>query len=259
MTDRIAPAPTTRGLTGRTVLVAGGSGQVGEGIVDRLLAAGAGVIVPTRSDLDSVARRHGDAPGLVVLPGALGSAAEARDLRTQISDAGIPITDVVASIGGWWQGPAVGALPPEEWDHVIRMGLDAHFHTANTFLPVLSALAGASYTFVNGGGALGPVPGSGVVSVSAAAQLMLARVVAAEQAGGPVSVSSLVAGTPVRTRDRPTGPAGWLTAADLGRAVVGLVHDGLHRPHRHPPVIELAGPPDVDRLLTDTAGRGDSE
>lgn len=40
---------TTSDLTGHRVLVPGGTGAVGEGVVRAFLAAGAEVIVPTRS------------------------------------------------------------------------------------------------------------------------------------------------------------------------------------------------------------------
>ena len=85
------------------------------------------------------------------------------------------------------------------------------------------------------------------MTVSAAAQLMLARVVAAEQAGAPIAVHSLVAMTPLISRDRPNGPSGWLRADDVARAVVLLASD-VDAARRHPTIVTLGSTADVDAL-----------
>lgn len=51
------------------------------------------------------------------------------------------------------------------------MGSTAHFVVAKTFLPDLAGRPGASYTFIDGGAGLMPIPGSGPISVSAAGEL----------------------------------------------------------------------------------------
>lgn len=228
-------------LQDRIVLVAGGSGQVGEGIVHALLAGGARVVVPSR-DPDRAQALLGD--HVDVVAGELSTAGAAAALRDSLGDAGLVPTDVIASLGGWWTGADVGELDPAEWDRVLSRGLGAHFHTANTFLPVLRRAGAASYTFVNGGGALDPVPGSGAVCVSAAGQLMLGRAVAQQQAGTTTRVTTLLAVTPVLTRDRPAGREGWLTADVIGRLCAAFVGG---RPLD--PVVELTDLPAAEALL----------
>ncbi len=89
-------------------------------------------------------------------------------------------------------------------------------------MPLLQISKG-SYTLINGGGALHPVPTAGPVSASAAAQLMLGSVLAAENKNFGVRVNNLVLATPIKTRSRPNGQPGWLTADDAGRYCLKLI------------------------------------
>lgn len=90
------------------------------------------------------------------------------------------------------------------------------------FLPAIREQTDSSYTFINGGGALHPVPTAGPVSVSAAAQLMLQKVFSAEHEAFPVRINSLVLATPVKTRSRGQTPPDWISADEAGQYCVAL-------------------------------------
>lgn len=217
-------------LPSTTVFVAGGAGAVGEGIARQLLRAGARVVITSRSpdklaDVDDRLRAEaGDDAPLVTVEGDLATPDAAARLRDDVLDRVGQLDAVVASLGGWWSGPRVVDLDLATWQDVLDRGLTAHFATATAFLPVVADHDGASYTMINGaGGVAGPVAGSGPVSVSAAGQAMLTKVLAAEHADDPVRINALVLMTPVITRKRPEGRADWLTADDAGRYVVHLV------------------------------------
>lgn len=208
-------------------VVAGGTGDVGEGVVRSFLGAGARVVVPSRSGAALAALRErltaaGSDPGdaLVGVEANVGDEAGALAFRESLLDRGLLPDAVVASLGGWWSGPQLARLPLARWQEAVDMGLTAHFVCAKTLLPLLAEREGTSYTFVNGGAALHPVPGSGPVSVSAAAQAMLKDVFAAETPG--VRVQTLLLATPVLTRSRPDGPAEWVTADAAGAYAVHL-------------------------------------
>lgn len=210
-------------LSGMTAVVAGGTGEVGEGVVRAFLGAGARVVVPSRSErrLDALREALGD-PGdaLVTLAADVGDEAGAGAFRDMLGARDLLPNAVVASLGGWWSGPPLTSLPLARWQEVIDMGLTAHFVCAKTLLPLLAERAGSSYTFVNGAGGLHPVTGSGPVSVSAAAQTMLKDVFAAETPS--VRIQSLLLATPVRTRSRPDGPPDWISAGEAGAYAVFL-------------------------------------
>lgn len=234
-------------LENKTILVAGGTGEVGEGIVRQLLRAGANVIVPGRSadklaqlrsrleaDADAAAD-DGTTASVVasrlttITAPDFATPQEAERVKTEIVNRfNGQLDGVVASLGGWWQGQPLTEVSPQLWHDLLDQGLNAHFIVARTFLPLLYQRAGStSYTLINGGGALQAIAGAGPVVISAAAQLRLGEVLAAEaiRSGLPTRINNLVLATPVLTRSRPNGPANWLSADDAGRYAVFLASD----------------------------------
>ena len=218
-----------RDLEGTQILVAGGAGAVGEGIACALLRAGARVIVPSRSQakLDELAAHLGPGAGgrLVPLQGNVGDPEDAERLRAHIAASFGPLDAVVASIGGWWQGPPVAEVDLGVWDAVLRERLVAHFLCARAFAPSLTGHHGI-YVIVNGASAHFPVPGSGLVSIAGSGLLMLARVLAAEGRPDGVTYRSVVLETSVITRAAPEGGPEWLTADEVGRFIARLIAEG---------------------------------
>lgn len=212
-------------LDGRVAVVCGGAGEVGEGIVAGLLAAGARVAVPSRSAqrLDGLAaslRESGfDSSGLVPVTGDLSASGHAaRELAAGIArTAGAPDL-VVAALGGWDSGPPLADMPIEQWERTVFDGLRSHQLAMHAFVPLLRGRPGASYVLINGAAARYPVAGSGAVSTVAAGELMAAHVLAAEESGHGVQVESYVLG-PITTRSR-TDAAGWMaTAVAIGETI----------------------------------------
>lgn len=207
--------------------VLGGAGEVGEGIVRRLLAEGWGVVVPSRGRgrVDALRERLGAGDDLVGIEVDVGTDDGAQAFADALASADGKLRAVVAALGGWWSGPRLVDVDPVTWRQILEGGVTAHFLAARALLPLLRDRAGASYTLINGSGGLAPVVGSGPVSVSAAGQLMLADALAAEHADDPVRINSLVIGTPVISRSRPRGRPGWLTADEVGAYQAWLCSD----------------------------------
>lgn len=203
---------------GQTVLVAGGSGEVGEPIVEALLQPSHTVVVPTRSadKVDDIRNRAGDHDRLRVFVGDAGDPDGAIELRDQLAAEGLAPGHVIASVGGWRQGPPLIDVDPADWHEVLDMGLTAHFALARAFLPRLLDRGQGAYVMINGGAGLDPAPGAGPVSVSAAAQIMLTRALAVEAKESGVRIGTLVAATPVLSRSRTEGKKNWLKADSIG-------------------------------------------
>lgn len=207
------------------MLVAGGSGEVGEAIVSALLQAGHTVVVPTRS-ADKVAAIEslaGQQDRLHVVVSDAGDPQGAEALWQQLVAEDLQPRHVVASVGGWRQSPPLVDVEPADWHAVLDMGLTAHFALARAFLPGLLGRGDGAYLMINGGAGLDPAPGAGPVSVSAAAQIMLTRALAAESQDSGVRIATLVAATPVLTRSRPTGKNDWLNGESIGELCVQAV------------------------------------
>lgn len=207
--------------SGQTIIVLGGGGAVGQGIVASLLQAGATVHVPARSpgalerlasllDPEAYAR-------LTVAEIDIGHAVDARRFLDDINQDAARIDGVIASLGGWRQGAALADYEPDDWADVLRDNLTSHFDAARLFLPMLTRQPDRPcYLMINGGAALQPAPHAGPMSIAAAAQSMMARVLAAENAAKGVRVNQLILNTPIITHQRPKGPNTWLTAEDVG-------------------------------------------
>jgi NAD(P)-dependent dehydrogenase (short-subunit alcohol dehydrogenase family) len=213
----------------KQILVAGGTGGVGEGIVRALLAAGHRVIVPSRSEARLHRLRH-DVAGsqeLVTFTGEIGTLDGAQLIRDRIAREFGRIDVLIASLGGWWEGDLFDAAPAV-CDNIMNEMFRTHYVFAHVFVPVLRAQAGGGrYIGIGGGAAYHPVRNSSLVSIAAAAQLMLTRALRLEIGDPDVDILELVVDGPVRTRDseRISAPD-WITAGDVGRVVVELVADG---------------------------------
>jgi len=211
------PAPD---LSGRRVLIPGGTGGVGEGAVRAYLSAGADVVVPTRS------QERADEFRLLLGDGATGrlhlvvhdytTFAGAEELAATMEERLGGVDDVVAPIGGWWAGKRLWEIDERDWR-------DAFVDLATTHAAVLRAAlprmkAEGAYSVVVGASAFTPVPASGLVSMEQAALLMMQQVLAAELAGQK-RVFALVLG-PVLTRAAGQGDPGWITAEQVGAVAV---------------------------------------
>jgi NAD(P)-dependent dehydrogenase (short-subunit alcohol dehydrogenase family) len=176
-------------------LVAGGTGNVGAAIVRGLLARGATVVVPSRTEAKRAALRDAqDASArrrLITIAGNVGNEADAERIRAEAVERCGRVDAVVASLGTFVAAPSLLAAPRAALEGVLTDYLLAHFVVARTFVPAM-VRDGGSYVFINGPLAFAPMPGSGLVSIATAAQAMLADVVFRETADSAARVNELV-------------------------------------------------------------------
>lgn len=219
----------SRLLEGRTVVVAGGTGNVGEGVVRAALGEGATVVVPSRSEerLDFLSSSL--APALqeqfigIVAP--YNNFEEADKLASIVDSRVGAITDVTSLIGGWWTGDSLIRLTEADWQKVFVGPATAHLAIARSFIPRLP-LAG-TYTSITGRAATVPAPNSGPVSMQAAAQLMMRKVLSAENKNGP-RINDIILGM-IINRARAQGEAQWLTSLEVGNIVNQIIADDAIR------------------------------
>jgi NAD(P)-dependent dehydrogenase (short-subunit alcohol dehydrogenase family) len=213
-------------LTGHRVLIPGGTGAVGEGVVRRYLAAGAEVVVPTRSQersdefralLGTVASER-----LHLVVHDYTTFAGADDLATQMVANLGGIDDVIAPIGGWWAGKRLWEIDEADWNNAFVGLATTHMAVARAVLPRLTS--GGTYTVIVGASASWPVPTSGLVSMEQASVLMMQQVLLAELDGASRAFALILG--PVSTRVVP-GEAGWVTADQVGEFTTGASADPL--------------------------------
>ena len=211
------------------MLVSGGAGGVGEGIARALLAEpDVGLVaVSSRSEerlalLRERLCRHVATERLVTLVGDAGSPDGAETLAERIAHDLGPLDVAIPSLGGWWEGGPFLDVDAATWESVMHDMLDTHVVFARTFVPVLMRVGGR-YLGIGGGAGLRPIPNASIVSIAAAAQIMLTRALASELAAENVTIQELVVDGPVRTRDTPASEgAEWMTADDVGAVTASL-------------------------------------
>lgn len=205
-------------LSGRRVLVPGGTGGVGEGVVRRYLAAGADVVVPTRGERRAQEFREvlGDAATdrLHLVVHDYTSFAGAEHLAAEMERGLGGIDDVVASIGGFLAGRRLWEVDESDWRRAFVDLSTAHAAVMRACVPRLSS--SGAYVVVVGESAVAPVPTAGLVSMEQSALLMMQRVLDAELRNAK-RVFALVLG-PIRTR--MTGGQDRVSADQVGEVAV---------------------------------------
>ena len=229
---------------GKVILVAGGTGAVGEGIVKYLAENGATVLVPTRSEdkaLDALG--YVDQPyrkNVFYLFDDISDEADAQKMHDVIVDHFEQLDGMVSSLGGWWQGAALTDITKAEWEELMQGLLTAHFVASKTLMPLLRH---SNYTFISGVSAEDAAFSkySGPVAPAGAAVLMLSELYAVEMAGR-FNVNALVLG-PVNTRVRPTS---YRKDSYVSSKTVGELIGALHFENANPITGERLRVPDVE-------------
>ncbi len=222
-------------LTDTVALVAGATGPVGEGIVRALLKAGCVVLVPVRSEararklagyVSDVAEDR-----LITIQEDFGSEAGAKFLLDTVKWRYPELELVVAAPGEWWQGPTLSAVELGDWKTLLRNNLTTHLIIAKVFLTYLLRQNRGMYIMINSPAADQPRPHAGVTSVLAAAQKMMAQVLATENESARVRIHSLMVPEPGRTGNRPeAGTAKGGTAEQSGDYIVNLYTGAVPNP-----------------------------
>lgn len=223
-------------LDGKVVLVAGGAGNVGEGIVEIFLAEGATVAVPSRREesLNRLREYLGKmaTERFVPLVGNIGTLAGAVEIRDRLLDKLGRLDSVIVALGGWWTGNLpLTELSMDVWQQYLESNLTSHFVAAKTFLPVLANQDRSSYTLLGGSAAEIPFPNVSPVAITAAGQLMLAKVVIEEmkQQDSKVRINELIVEGMVKTRvmEKYSQP-NWISPQEIGEYLAWLASDAAY-------------------------------
>lgn len=214
-------------LDDKNVVVAGGTGRVGEGLVRSFLLEGAQVIVPVRSTgKDQRLRSYveGIETGkLFCLPTHVGEEDSIQEFRKRVLEQFKRIDLAVACLGGWYYGYPLHRMPYRDWQMILHDNLDTHFLFMKHFLSILHDQNDGVFVMINGSPSEMIIPEEGATSIVAAAQAMMSRVLSEEAKTSGVQIYSLTVYNPVRTRDRgQTVMPDWPTAEDLGTYIVKL-------------------------------------
>lgn len=236
----------------KSAVVAGGTGSIGEGIVKSLLDGGWSVYVPSRGAESSsrFQERWGSdvLDRLSVLPADLSVPAEVAGFRAKVVAAAGRVDLVVVSVGSSYYGYSLHKIAQQEWVRLLTENLQTHFLLQHEFLAQLHSQNQGTYITLTGPESDFAHPDTGLMSVFAAAQKMMARVEAVETSGTSVRAYSVTSKTPIATRSRGAqSGADWIHAEELGLYVRRLAEGSV--PGTDEPVHVLDDQNHLKRLL----------
>ena len=137
-------------------------------------------------------------------------------------------TAVVVSVGAGYFGHRLHKMPRTDWDDSIQDNLATHFNVQRIFIDQLRRQNRGVFVTLIGPEAEHIRPDAGMVSIMAAAQKMMTRLLAEESSDSRIRIHAVTAHTTITTRSRGENTnREWITALELGEYVAGLVVEGV--------------------------------
>jgi NAD(P)-dependent dehydrogenase (short-subunit alcohol dehydrogenase family) len=222
-------------FSGRTVLVTGAAGNLGQAVARAFLARGATLVLLDRhrAELERLFGADERKPML----------AEADLLVQQQLDAVVKAAierhrsiDVLCNLaGGFGMGDAVHETSDETWDRMMDVNARSVLHAARSVVPGMIAARAGRIVNVTAMAALGGRPGMGAYCASKSATARLTETMAAELRDCGINVNCVmpsILDTPQNRAAMPDAdPARWVTPEALAEVVVFLASDGARAVH----------------------------
>lgn len=216
-------------LSGKTIVVAGATGGIGEGVTKLLLQHGAKVVALSRSK-DKLEKLRAylssiDTGSLVTMQADLDQDQEvSREVYHRLKEQFGYFDGAVVTIGTWGEANRMLIdVTDELWEQTIKDNLTSHFRTLRTLVPLLKR--DGALIHVSGLSADRPYPGAGVIGLTNAAKKSLVLTMATEQESIGPRIYELIIG-PIRTRERVArgvARSNWYDPEDLGGFISELI------------------------------------
>ena len=207
---------------GKVVLIAGGSGALGQTVVPAFVATGARVITVDQH------------PPTVQAEGRMGMKADVTDE----SDVRRLVEEVIRTVGridtliNLVGGFAIGRVVETDtslWHRMLTMNLTAAFLLSKAVLPHMLERRTGRIVHVAARAALEPFPGAAAYIVSKSGLVALIRALSTELAGSGVTVNGIVPttiDTPANRRSMPDAdPSKWTRPESIAQTVIFLTSE----------------------------------
>jgi NAD(P)-dependent dehydrogenase (short-subunit alcohol dehydrogenase family) len=227
-----------------TALVTGGTGGLGVAVVERFLAAGWRVVVPS-TDPDAASRLPTHAALDVVRADLLDPSDAQSAAGLAGADRDRPLKAVANLVGGFAADGRVHETPVEAFESQLRLNLRATYLTCQAALPLLMGAGGGAITCVSSRAAVRPFPGAAGYVTSKAGVLALVDAMAVEYLRDGVRVNAVlpsIIDTPAQRASSPDADfARWVQPAQIAEVVHFLSSDAASAVSgAHVPVYGLA-------------------
>lgn len=209
------------------VLVAGGTGALGQGVLAALLDAGHQVTATwvVEHELERVRVDFGDHPGLTLVQADLMDADAVQEVVAGVDGLGA----LVNLVGGWAGGRKVHEIEPDDFGAMLRINLRPLFLLARAAAPRLVEAGGGSIVGVSARAALDPGAGQSAYNTAKAGVLAFIRSLDADYRQSGVRANAVlpsVIDTPANRAAMPDSDhSKWVPPAQIGTVIEFLVSD----------------------------------
>ncbi len=179
-------------LSGRRILVTGGSMGIGRAVSQAVADAGGAVVVAARGEAaidETVVELPGDGHRGVALDVAIQASWE-----SAVNDIGRPLHGVVAAAGTLEPIGPVDAVAPEDFLRTVQVNLYGTWLAVRFCLPALRAAGGGAVVTFSGGGGTSPLPRFDAYAASKAAIVRLTENLAPVLAESGVRINAVAPG-----------------------------------------------------------------
>jgi NAD(P)-dependent dehydrogenase (short-subunit alcohol dehydrogenase family) len=218
-------------FTDRAVLVAGGTGALGQAVCLAFLAEGAQVVASGRraSEFEALARAAGASRDRLRFAQAdVADPAQAVRAVEEAARSGT-LAAVVNAAGGWAGGKPLAAEEPDVLARMLAANLAPGHALARAAAPVLARAGGGAIVEVASMAAVGPQPGQASYGASKAAALSLFLSLAEELRPQHVRVNVVMPGTMDTEANRRAMPGAdrstWARTEDVAGVILFLCSD----------------------------------
>jgi NAD(P)-dependent dehydrogenase (short-subunit alcohol dehydrogenase family) len=205
------------------VLVAGGTGALGEAVLRELVDSGYRVSATwmVEQEAERVESELGEQVKL--MQADLLDPAGAADAVKAVGD----LEAVVNLVGGFSDGPNVHETEPADFKRMIALNVEPAFNLARAAMPVLSDRGGGAFVGVSARPAIRPFPGAAGYITGKAALLAFIQALDAEYKGAGVRCNAVlpsVIDTPANRKASPDADfARWVQPAEIAKVIRFLV------------------------------------
>jgi NAD(P)-dependent dehydrogenase (short-subunit alcohol dehydrogenase family) len=217
-------------VSGRSVVVTGGTGALGRAVVEAFLAAGDRVVVPWIVPAEAEAARSAWRDALAAKRAVLVEAdvAEEAGAARAIEAAG-DVEVLVNGVGGFAGGPRLDETPLDAWDRMYRMNLRSAAACSRAALPRMRARRRGAIVCVASQAAFSAPPGLAAYAASKAGVAVLVRSLQEEVAAEGIRVGAVVPTTIDTPANRAAMPgadfSSWTPPAKIAGVVLWLASD----------------------------------
>ena len=212
----------TMRLDGKVVLIAGGSGALGQTVAPTCLEAGATVITVNRSPSSKPIK------GIVAMTGDVTDEADTRRLVTDVIQQAGRLDVLINVVGGFAEG-RVQDTDITLWQRMLMMNLTAGFLLSRAVLPAMTQQRAGRILHLAAKAAIDPFPGAAAYIVAKSGLVALIRALALEVAGSGVTVNGVLPSTidtPNNRKSMPDAdPSKWVKPESVAKLLVFLASD----------------------------------